>query len=717
MELNTQNNTQKAAPAPQAGSAKNNEIDLLEVLGILLKHKFFLLFCIVMGCVIGFLAINWLHPQYTSDALLQIDVKGNKAGKAMGEMGALLDVASPAEAEIELLKSRMVLGYVVEQERLCFNAYPKGVIDRLTHNDGRMDLENLKIPEIAIDEKWMAEVVDDSTYAIITPEDTELAKGVVGKELVAPYAGDTLVVHVKRMRALPGQKFVLVQSDPLTAVRALVKQLNVAEKGKQTGIIGVSYTHQYPDKAASVLNAIANIYLRQNVEMRSAEAEKTLEFLEQQLPDVKSKLDSAERKLASYRHKIGSVDLSGETRAHLEKVSDLQAQILKLEQQRQEATRLFKEEHPSVVTLVKQQNRLRGELSKLKASAEKMPLNQQEVLRLQEEVAVNNAQYTTMLNNIQQLRVVRAGEVGNVRVVDYAQIERKPAKPNKKVVFLGCVAGTFLLGAFLVYLLQISRRGVRSSLEIERETGVSVYAKIPESDNNILSHRKKGKNTLPLVEESPDDPASEAFRSLYTAIDFSVGEQKVLMVTGMVPGVGKSFVSKNLSALYALNGKRILLIDADMRRGVVFSKHRQGLGDILSGKASLDTVVSESLVKNLFTLGAGNTEVAPSELLRSDNFSKLIEEAKTKFDMVVVDTPPLNLVTDSELIFPIVDFALFVLHYGRHSMDEIKESLVKVKRCGTKPHAFVMNHVEQEGRSYGYYGYGSYGYYGKKKKK
>ncbi|PWJ67067.1 MULTISPECIES: polysaccharide biosynthesis tyrosine autokinase [unclassified Fibrobacter] len=720
MDLNSQNNLQSVNQVSVVPT-KDDEIDLLEVLGILLKHKVFLILCVIVGCGIGFLASNWARPQYTSDALLQIDVKGNKAGKAMGEMGALLDVANPAEAEIELLKSRMVLSYVVQKENLCFNAYPKDPIKRLTHTEGRMDLENLHIPEIAITEKWMARTIDDSTYAIITPEETELARGVLGKELVAPYGGDSLVILVKRMRAEPDQMFVLVESDPLDAVRSLVKQLNVAEKGKQTGIIGVSFTHQYPDRAAAILNSIANVYLRQNVEMRSAEAEKTLEFLEQQLPGVKAKLDSAEKNLADYRHKIGSVDMTGETRAHLEKDAALQRQILELEQQRQEATRLFKEEHPSVQTIVKQQNRLRAELSKLKNSAEKMPLTQQEVLRLQEEVAVQNAQYTSMLNNIQQLRVVRAGEVGNVRVVDYAQIERKPSKPNKKMIFLGCVAGAFLLGALLIYLLQMTKRGVRSSLEIERATGVSVYAKIPESDNNILHHRKKGKNTLPLVEQSPDDPASEAFRSLYTAIDFSIANQKVVMVTGMVPGVGKSFVSKNLAALYATNGKRVLLIDADMRRGVVYSKHRQGLGDVLSGKVPLDNVISETLVKNMFALGAGNSEVAPSELLRGENFKRLLEDAKSQFDMIVVDTPPLNLVTDSELIYPVVDFALFVLHYGRHSMEQIKESMIKVERCGDKPHAFVMNHVEHDGRGYGYgyggYGYGKYGYYSNRKKK
>ena len=717
-------------PNPQYSSSASNsashnkdddEIDLLEVLGILLKHKLFLSVCIIFGCVVGFLVSNWMTPQYTSDALLQIDVKGNKAGKAMGEMGALLDVASPAEAEIELLKSRMVLNFVVEQEHLCFNAYPIGALDRLLHKQGRMDIENLYIPEIARAEKWTAEAVSENEIAVYTPEGIKLLQGPVGERLTAAYGGDTLVIQVKHLLATPGQKFVIAQSEPLDAVRGLVKSLDVAEKGKQTGIIGVSYTNRYADKAASVLNSIANIYLRQNVEMRSAEAEKTLEFLEAQLPGVKAKLDTAEKALADYRLKIGSVDMTGETRSHLEKVAELEKQILELDQQRQEATRLFKEEHPAVQTIMQQQSRLRSELSRLKKSAENMPRTQQDVLSLQEEVAVNNAQYTAMLNNIQQLRVVRAGEVGNVRIVDYAQIERKPSKPNKKVVFAGCVGGFFLLGALLIYLLQMTKRGVRSSLEIERETGISVYAKIPKSENTILSRRNKGKNTKPLVNEDPEAPASESLRSLYTAIDFAVADMHVMLVTGMIPGVGKSFVSKNVAALFAGSGKKTLLIDADMRRGVVYSHRKQGLGDVLEGKCSLDSAVADSITPNMFVLGAGKTTVAPSELLRGDTFKNLLDEAKSKFDIVIVDTPPLELVTDTELIYPIVDFALFVLHYGKHSMDQIKESMKKLDRCCEgKPRAFVMNHCEHEGHGYGYGGYGyygKYGYYNKDKKK
>ncbi|MCF0225181.1 MAG: capsular biosynthesis protein, partial [Fibrobacter sp.] len=261
MEINSSTNTTQN----KKSAANSNEIDLLEILGILLKHKLFLFICIIFGCVAGFLVSNYITPKYTSDALLQIDVQGGKAGKAMGEMGALLDVASPAEAEIELLKSRMILSHVVEEERLCYNAYPIGIIDRLLHQQGRMDLDELHIPEIAIDKKWKAKVVSENEYVVISPEETVLARGIVGEPLYAPYMGDTLRILVKRMMATPDQMFNLVESDPLSAVKELSEKISVGEKGKKTGIIGISYIHRYPDRAASVLNAIANKYLRQNV--------------------------------------------------------------------------------------------------------------------------------------------------------------------------------------------------------------------------------------------------------------------------------------------------------------------------------------------------------------------------------------------------------------------------------------------------------------------
>ncbi|MCQ2064191.1 MAG: polysaccharide biosynthesis tyrosine autokinase [Fibrobacter sp.] len=702
---------------PKAG----NTITLIEAIAILWKKRWILLFFTLIGAAIGLLYGMWVRPSFTSDALLQVNIKGtsSKATKAMGEMGAILDMASPADAEIELIKSRMVLSYVVDQERLCFNAIPVGNLDRLLHREGRMDIDSLNLPKIAKGEKWTAVAIGVDAYEVYTPEGHRLLLGKVGELYNAPYANDTLSIRVSLLLARSGQKFTLHQTTPLRAVRGLAAGLRVAEKGKQTGIIGVSYSHRYPDRAASILNSIANIYLRQNVEMRSAEAAKTLEFLEGQLPGVKAKLDSAEKILADYRYSIGSVDMNGETRAHLEKEMDLQRQLLQLEQERQKTTRLFKEEHPSVQTIIKQQNRVRGELNQLKKNAEKLPITQQEVMRLQEEVAVNNEVYTTMLNNIQQLRVVRAGEVGNVRIVDFGQIEQIQSKPKKTNILVCATAAGFMLGVLLIFFFRMLHNGVRSSLDVERETGLSVYAKIPKSRNRMLRNHNHLNHGTPFVVAEPDDPASESFNSLLTAIEFSLPENdnKVMMVTGLMPGVGKSFVSLNLASLMAQNGKKVLIIDGDMRRGVIRGKARFGLAEVLAGKATLDTVMFQYTVDNLYAICAGKSKSTACELLRTDAMKNLLEEAKQKFDFIVVDTPPLSLVTDAELICPLADFSLFVLHYGKHGMDEIKEAVEKIKHYTDKPCAFVMNHCEREPGHYYGYGYGYYGKYGYSKKK
>ena len=712
MADNEQQNNVSGGGQPSA----NNSITLLDALFILWKRRYFLLLFILAGVVVGLAVGQWIRPQFTSDAMLQIDPKGNKAAnRAMGEMGAILDVASPADAEIELIKSRLVLSFVVAEEHLDYSATPVSALNRMLHREGRMDIGYLFIPKEARSEKWYAVVTGENTYAVYSEDESKLVEGNVGELLKAPYEGDTLQIRVDRIRkASVGEKFRIKQLNPLLAVRRLAKSLRVAEKGKQTGVIGVSYSHRYADRAASILNTIANTYVRQNVEMRSADAAKTLEFLESQLPAIKAKLDSSEKILSDYRHHIGSVDMTGETRAHLDKEMDLQRQLLQLEQQRQQVTRLFKEEHPSVQTIVKQQNRLRGELGRLRKNAESMPTTQQELIRLQENVAVNNSQYTTMLNNIQQLRVVRAGEVGNVRVVDFAQIEPKPSKPKKMNILVCCIAASFMIGVLIVFLRRMMRNGVRSSQELEHATDVSVYAKIPESKNRILND-KRHKQTL--VESSPNDQACEAFRTLQTALDFSLSEEhNVVMVCGLVPGVGKSFVSKNLAAVYAMNGKRVLLIDADMRKGVIRSSKHAGLTEILSGKVSWREAVTDTRLENLFVLGCGKRLMSPSELLRHDRFKNILAEMKAEYDMILVDTPPVSLVTDAELIYPLVDFALMVVHYGTDSVSQIKESISNLRRYADKPCAFVMNHCEYEPGHYGYgYGYGYYGggYYGK----
>jgi len=697
-----------------ASKSGDDEIDILEIL-VYLKSKWkFLLIFLILGIACGGLVSKWLRPSYKSDILLQVNVKGNKQGLALGEMGALLDISTPSAAEMELIKSRVVLDQVVEDERLCFAAFPLNKVDRLMQREGRLELELLVIPRAFTEAKGklIARVTADSTaYEVLGLEGEVVLSGTVGETYRKPFAGDTLVICVKSLTATVGQTFLLTASHPQVAAAALLKGLNISEEGKNSGIIRVSLENRYADRVAAILNTIANTYLKQNIEMRSAEAKKTLTFLEEQLPGVKAKLDSAEQKLTTFRHSKGTIDLTGETRLHLEKDVTLQQRILELEQRKQEALRLFRAEHPTVRTIEEQQAKLRRELAKQQRSAASLPVVQQEVLSLQEEVEVNNKLYTNLLNNIQQLRVVQAGEVGNVRIVDMAYVPLKPSKPNRMLVFIGVTIAFLLFGCFVVYLRRMLSNGVCSSSEVEQATGIGVYGKLPMLDGKTQNNVYK-----PCVSEKPDDPFAEGVRALRTALEFSVFSdgKKVLMVSGLVQGVGKSFVSTNLAASFAMSGKKVLLVDMDLRRGHLFKHSQKGLCEMLENESySEDYVVK--VTENFHVLGSGARVVNPGGLLTSSRFSAFLDAFRDKYELIVLDTPPVFQCSDALLVEKHADYLLCVLKHAAHTIESIQDALNTFDRSTETPlpKAFVFNKCERHAG----YGYGSYyGYYGYHKK-
>lgn len=684
---------------------------LSETLKYLAGRWKLILFVGILGLVVGMLFARYTRDQYKSSAMLQLDTKSKK-GSAMADLGGLFEAASPAATEVELIKSLRVLMPVVERLHLNYSAEPVGKFDRLMHREGRMDLEYFHTPSAFVDKKykWFATVTGEDSYQVESPVKgaKALAQGKVGETLRIPFDGDSVFVCVKSMNATPGQRFALAESSVLSVAEGLQKTLDVAEAGKNTNIIKMSYKDRYADRVAAILNVVAETYVRQNVEMHSAEAEKTLEFLEEQLPVIKSTLDSSEQLLTNYRNSAGTVDLNSEARSTLDRQVQLKTLLLQLEQEHQEKTRLYKEDHPVVKTIVLQQERLRKEIGQEMAKTKKLPVTQQEVLKLQQDVEINNQLYTTVLNNIQQLRVVRAGEIGNVRVVDPAYVHEKPAGPNRKLILAGGLGGGVALCCFiLLFIRSMQSEGVASSSEIERETGVSVYAKIPKTRVDPKIRGSKDKRFV-LAKADPEDNAVEKLRALRTSLEFSMLDDggKTLMITGLTPGAGKSFVSLNLTYLLAQLGKRVLFVDCDLRKSRLSYKSEKGVSDIIKKVATFDEALVD-LGDNAYYMPIGTRVPNPAELLASKAFGEFMETCKQKFDLVIVDTPPMSLVSDAQIIAKYMDMALVVLEFKKHSMEDINEALAQLNTAKISKKAFVLNHcVYESGYGYGYgYGY------------
>jgi tyrosine-protein kinase Etk/Wzc len=695
-------NTQKNSAVEQ-----DDEIDLIAIAKILWAKKWIVLAFTFVGLLVGFFLMRWMRDVYSSDALLQLDVSSSKTS-AMVDIGSIFEQESPAEAEIRLIKSRHVLMEVVTKENLNYSSSPIGFWNRLARKEGRMELSLFKIPNAVVTEEyeWIVEALTPTTFKLNSPLGGTLIEGSVGNTYREPFAGDTVAICISMMLAEPGQQFKLASSSVLEVAESLKEILNVAEDGKKTNILTLSLENRYPDKAASILNAIIETYVRQNVEMRSAEAEKTLEFLEEQLPSIKAKLDSSESVLTNYRHKVGTVDLTAEAKVTLDRQVHLKAQLLNVEQQIQENARLYTEDHPTMQAILQQQTRLKREIAKEEALVKDLPTTQQEVIKLQQEVQINNELYSSILNNIQQLRVVRAGEIGNVRIVDKACIRAKPIKPRRKIILLGGMLGGFLLGCGLIFLQRMMYgNGVTSASEIERETNVSVFSKIAKTRmDNIPSYRER---LFCLAAVAPENLSVEQLRLLRSALEFSFLDagNKVLLVSGISPGAGKSFVSMNLAYLFAMMGKKVLLVDADLRKSRLSEKKAAGLSDILCGKSNLEDVVDKVCDGAFEFLPIGKRNNNPNELLSSKNFEEFIKHSKESYDVVLVDTPPINLVADAQSIARYVDFALLVLRYRMDSMENIKEALAALDIAGVQKRAFVLNQCYNDGsfQSYGYY--------------
>lgn len=692
------------------------EMTLADLLSLALRGWPILCVTTLLGAAFGFVASKMAQPVYQADALVQIDTeaKGGFGGQ-LGELEEVFGASSKAETEVEILQSRMVLLPVVDTLGLVYSATPKARWLKFLGREGRIDLAYVDLPDVpeAAERDWLLVGRDTATLTLVGPKGDSICQIEPGKRYDIPYGSDTIKIEIRDAWYQAGEPFALGVWDRHGMADGLYATLNVAERGKKTGILELSYTHRYPDRAAAILNEIAHSYMRQNIDAKSAEAQKTLVFLKQQLPAVKARLDSADAALNTYRLSRGTIDLSAEAKVALDQQVVLGQQLLELQQRKQELSRLYEEKHPQVAALNGQIGRIQQNMGKSSGKVRKLPQTQQEVVKLTRDVTVATEFYQTMLDKIQQLEVVRAGEVGSARIIDLAVEPNAPIKPNRRMILLMGLVGGFFVGAGFLFVRKALDNGVRDVAIIEKLTQTSVFAQIPQSGIEAKQGKKKSGRAI-LSEIATDDLAVESLRSLRTALEFSLLGQggKVLGISGLTPGVGKTFVSANLAALFAMSSKNVLLIDADFRKGRLHEffdgLRAPGVTDLMSGRANPEQVLRKTKLPGLTVATTGLLPPNPAEMLGSQQFASLVEGFRARYDLVIIDTSPVLLVTDPSLVFRHCDFVALVLKQGEHHSKDIQEGIRLAKVKADLPVCLALNHCED-----GYDISGKYRRYGK----
>ncbi|WP_399679376.1 polysaccharide biosynthesis tyrosine autokinase [Xenophilus sp.] len=743
--MNTLSASTVPPATPQAAAAPygdHDDINLIEYLDILIDHKWWIAGITALALALGVAYTLLATPIYQSNLLVQVEDAAPDTKSFLGDVSSLFDVKTPATGEIQVLQSRMVLGAAVDQTRLYIDAQPRylPLVGRwLAHRaDGlstpgllglggyvngteRIEVARIDVPEAMEDDEPFTVTAEGEGRYILRHDllDAPL-HGTVGQLLEQDLGGgERIAVLIERLDGQPGAQFTVRRASRLRTIEDLQARLQLAEQGRQSNVINVSLQDGSRARLVRILNAIGEQYVRQNVERKAAEAEKTLVFLNQQLPEFRRQLETSEDAFASFRKKNGTIAFDEEAKGVLSQTVDLQTKLLEAQQQRRETVARFTDRNVRVQTIDRQIAAVQKEIDGLEGRVRRMPAIQQEALRLERDVRVNAELYQSLQNNALQMRLVKEGKTGNVRLLDKATTPKDPVKPKQAIVMATMLALGLLAGAVLAIVRARFLRGVSDPQEIEAHTGLSVYATVPyAADQSALDLRVDAgvQGVQLLAEHQPDSQPIEALRSLRVALQFAglKAENNRILITGPTPGIGKSFISANFAATLAHAGKRVLLIDADLRKGhlqkLLGLPREGGLSELLSGELTAQQAVHANVLPNLDMLTTGKLPVNPADMLMSDTFARMLDTLSAAYDTVIVDTPPVLVAADTAAVAPHCGVVLLVARADQTQMGELNESARRLAQGGKRASGVVFNGMDLTRRHYGSYGYRYGGY-------
>lgn len=726
-----------AYPAAPVAVADNDEIDLREIWDILVDRKWLIAsvtgVCLAAGVAYAMLA----KPIYESNLLIHVEDSSPSPFNFAAGADSFFDIKTPATGEMEIIRSRNILGQTVDNTRYYIQAEPVYLpligawlarrADGVSSPSGlpfikgsvsgreQIQVAQFDVPAPLEGSAFTVVAEEGAGYSLQHPNLPSALQGQIGTALEATLpGGGTLSLLVSELHAEPGAHFRLVRHSRISTIQSLQKSLQISEKGRQSGILNVSMQHENPYRLSEVLNEIGTQYVRQNIDRKAAEAAQSLSFLDEQLPNFKRELESSEASYNQFRNQRGTIAFDEEAKLVLAQLVNVQTKLVEAEQQRRALSARFTDNHPNIQSLDSQIRAWKGQIASLESRIKTMPGIQQEAMRFQRDIQVNTELYQSMLNSALQLRLVKEGRTGNVRLLDSAAIFPQPVKPRKSLI----VALAGILGLMGGAALAIGRgmffSAIRHPNEIEARTGLNIYASVPLSadqkrlQNQILA---KAPGVHLLTHKAPSDPAIESLRSLRTALQFSMLESSNnrVMFTGPTPFLGKSFLSSNFAAVMATGGKRVLLVDADLRKGYLhqyFGLARgRGLSDLISGSLNCKEAIHPQIVPNLDFLSTGFLPPNPAELLMSESFTQLLEQFSRDYDMVIIDTPPVLVAADANAIAAHAGVILLVARADVSQLGEVQESAKRIAQSGKNITGVIFNAMDTSRRHYGSYGY------------
>lgn len=701
---------------------QNDDIDLLQLLSVVIDYRW-----LIIGITATFMFFSVLYatlatPIYQASATVQIEDKSSTISGIEG-MDDLFGSKSQAATEIEIIKSRMILGKTVDNLKLNILISPNRFpvignylarkfspsqpnevasallgLNKYDWGGATIDIAQLVIPNI-LQNTSLTLIAHNQQHFSLYNADVLLADCEVGKLC----EGNGLSIFVNTLYANDGTQFTLIQTNRLSTVLGLQSDVQASERSKQTGMIGLTLNDSDAELAKNILNEVIRLYVEQNVARTSQEAANSLAFLQRQMPEVLKEMEKAEQKLNDYQVTAKSADITSETQSILTQLVSIEGDLSDLKLKQLEMDKRFTSSHPLYQVLLAQINTLQNKKAAIEEKVKTLPQTQQELFSLQRDLKVSSEIYASLQQKSQELDITRASTVGNARIIDDADVDTsQPIAPKSLlIVLIGTILGG-ILSIITAFLHSMLHRGVEDPNEIEA-MGLPVYASVPFSDLQTEAETKFAPLVPLLAIEYPHDNAIESIHSLHASLHFALLEtpNNIIMMSGPSPGVGKSFVSVNLATVMANAGKKVLLIDADMRRGYLhkFLGHlhcEKGLSTVLAKKDEFNSAVLISNVANLSLLARGAVPPNPTELLLSHYFETFINQVSKDFDIVIIDTPPILAVADALAVGKIAGASFIITHFGKNPAGEIRACIKRFETNGIKVKGAIMNGVRKK---------------------
>jgi capsular exopolysaccharide synthesis family protein len=483
----------------------------------------------------------------------------------------------------------------------------------------------------------------------------------------------------------------------------------IVEPVRNSRLVNLSFDGPDPKKTATIVNTLAELYIKQDIETRTKASRDAVLWLMDQIASAKKKLEESETTLVKFMEaeKITEAPAMEKKDKEPDLIESLKKEQVRLEVEMSEVSKRYGPKHPNMVKLLSELESIKSKIAIETQNAIELNRKSTQYTILKREVDSTRDIYDALLKRAKEAGISEQLELSNIRIVDPAEIPEVPIRPKKaNNIALACLIG-IMMGLGIAFFVEYLDNTIKDPDDVTAYMALPFLGYVPSARKEVKSPEEIDL----IVYQKPRSVISEAYRSIRTSILFAFADKpgKTILLTSTNPQEGKTSAAINLGITMANTGEKVLLVDGDLRCSRLHKSFglakETGLSDYLIGKVDLDKVLKPTTIENLYLLSAGSTPPNPAELLSSARMKTFLEETKRRFDRIIIDGTPILTFTDAAIVANMVDGVIMLVRCGKVPIEIVVRAKQKLLDSKANILGVLLNNVDYGKESYYYYYY------------